>query len=156
MKRLVKRAIALFVAVLIALNALSALSDSVCSPVVASAKTKAASEEVSLWDSVKDTASKAVQKLKSEETKAALQKALKSLQKKVKELAPKVKKQAMKLLKKAEKLIKEGTPKALKAAKKLLKKAQKIIQKGLKSLSDYRKESEKNVVDFAKNNGKRH
>lgn len=79
---------------------------------------------------------------------------LAALKQKAQVEAPKLKKQAKKLLKKAARLAKKGGKKAKKQAKKLIKKAKRLLKKANKYISDYRKQSEKEVMDWARNQGK--
>lgn len=88
-------------------------------------------------------------------TKEKISSKTKELKRKAQVEAPKLKKKAKSLLKKAAKLAKQGGKKAKKQAKKLTKKAKKLLKKARKYVSDYRKQSEKEVMDWVKNQGKK-
>ncbi len=88
-------------------------------------------------------------------TKEKVSAKTKELEEKAKVEAPKLKKKAKKLLKKAAKVAKKGGKKGKKQARKLTKKAKRLLKKANKYISDYRKQSEKDVMDWAKNQGKK-
>lgn len=91
----------------------------------------------------------------SSDTKTKIGAKTKALKEKAKVEAPKLKKQAKALQKKAAKLAKKGGKKATAKAKKLKKKAKKLLKKANKYISDYRKQSEKDVMNWVANQGKK-
>ena len=91
----------------------------------------------------------------SSDTKTKVSAKAKTLKEKAKVEAPKLKKQAKVLMKKAAKLAKKGGKKATAKAKKLKKKAKKLLKRANKYISDYRKQSEKDVMKWVANQGKK-